>query len=84
MKNKYITAVIILIGILAVILILKTKHRLSKKQDRKEKRIEMRDSLKQLHPDTIIKYREARWEEKKAKIDAKFDSLKVTKDTINN
>tara|TARA_R100000458_G_C8084356_1_gene117721 strand:+ start:232 stop:486 length:255 start_codon:yes stop_codon:yes gene_type:complete len=82
MKNKYITAVIILIGILAVILILKTKHRLSKKQDRKEKRIEMRDSLKQLHPDTIIKYREIRWEEKKAKIDAKFDSLKIAKDTI--
>ena len=48
------------------------------------KKIEMRDSLKNLHPDSIVKYREARWEEKKAKIDAKFDSLKVVKDTINN
>ena len=43
----------------------------------------MKDSLKTLHPDSIRKYREIRWEEKKAKIDAKFDSLKVKKETIN-
>jgi hypothetical protein len=46
------------------------------------KRIEKRDSMKALHPDTIIKYREIRWEEKKAKIDARFDSVKVAKDSI--
>tara|TARA_R100001594_G_scaffold135048_1_gene176518 strand:+ start:515 stop:739 length:225 start_codon:yes stop_codon:yes gene_type:complete len=51
--------------------------------DKRKKRMEMRDSLKTLHPDSIVKYREARWEDKKAKIDAKFDSLKVAKDTIN-
>ena len=52
------------------------------KRGMRAKKIEMRDSLKTLHPDTIVKYREARWEEKKAKIDAKFDSLKAKKDTI--
>ena len=36
-----------------------------------------------LHPDSIRKYREIKWTEKKEKIDAKFDSLKVVKDTIN-
>ena len=45
-------------------------------------RIEKRDSMKTLHPDTIVKYREIRWEEKKAKVDAKFDSLKAKRDTI--
>ncbi len=30
-------------------------------------RIEKRDSMKALHPDTVIKYREIRWEEKKLK-----------------
>jgi uncharacterized short protein YbdD (DUF466 family) len=45
-------------------------------------RIEKRDSMKALHPDTIVKYREIRWEEKKAKVDAKFDSLKAKRDTI--
>ena len=45
-------------------------------------RIEMRDSLKELHPDSIVKYREIRWTEKKAKIDAKFDSLKAEKEKI--
>jgi uncharacterized short protein YbdD (DUF466 family) len=48
----------------------------SKREFIKE-RIEKRDSVKALHPDTIVKYREIRWEEKKAKIDAKFDSLKA-------
>jgi len=43
-------------------------------------RIEKRDSMKALHPDTIIKYREIRWEDKKAKVDAKFDSLKAKKE----
>jgi len=43
---------------------------------------EMRDSLKELHPDSIVKYREIRWTEKKAKIDAKFDSLKAEKEKI--
>jgi uncharacterized short protein YbdD (DUF466 family) len=47
-------------------------------------RIEKRDSMKALHPDTIVKYRETRWEKKKAKIDARFDSLRVAKDSINN
>ena len=42
-----------------------------------KKKKEMRDSLRQLHPDSIVKYREIRWAEKKAKIDAKFDSLKT-------
>jgi hypothetical protein len=42
----------------------------------------MRDSLKELHPDSIVKYREIRWTEKKAKIDAKFDSLKAEKEKI--
>ena len=53
------------------------------KRGMRAKKIEMKDSLKTLHPDSIIKYREIRWEEKKAKIDAKFDSLKVKKETIN-
>jgi len=53
-----------------------------KKKEMREKRIEMRDSVKTLHPDTIVKYREIRWEEKKAKIDAKFDSLKAKKEKI--
>lgn len=52
------------------------------KRGMRAKKIEMRDSLKTLHPDTIVKYREIRWEKKKAKIDAKFDSLKAKKDTI--
>jgi hypothetical protein len=52
------------------------------KRGMRAKKIEMKDSLKTLHPDTIVKYREIRWEEKKAKIDAKFDSLKAKKDTI--
>ena len=43
-------------------------------------RIEKRDSMKTLHPDTIVKYREIRWEEKKAKVDAKFDSLRAKKE----
>jgi len=45
-----------------------------------KERIEKRDSMKALHPDTIVKYREIRWEEKKAKVDAKFDSLKAKKE----
>jgi len=53
-----------------------------KKKEMREKRIEMRDSVRTLHPDTIVKYRETRWTEKKAKIDAKFDSLKAKRDTI--
>tara|TARA_Y100000361_G_C10852740_1_gene185246 strand:- start:54 stop:293 length:240 start_codon:yes stop_codon:yes gene_type:complete len=54
----------------------------SKHQFRQE-RMEKRDSVKMLHPDSIRKYREIRWEKKKAKIDAKFDSLKVAKeDTV--
>lgn len=54
----------------------------TKNEFRKE-RMEKRDSIKALHPDTIVKYREVRWENKKAKIDAKFDSLKTAKkDTI--
>ena len=53
------------------------------KRGMRAKKIEMRDSLKTLHHDSIRKYREIRWEEKKAKIDAKFDSLKVKKETIN-
>ena len=51
----------------------------NKKRKVRKERMEMRDSMKTLHPDTIVKYREIRWEEKKAKIDAKFDSLKVKK-----
>lgn len=51
-----------------------------KNKEMREKRIEMRDSLKELHPDSIVKYREIRWTEKKAKIDAKFDSLKIAKE----
>ena len=53
-----------------------------KKKEMREKRIEMRDSVRTLHPDTIVKYREIRWTEKKAKIDAKFDSLKAKKEKI--
>ena len=53
-----------------------------KKKEMREKRIEMRDSVRMLHPDTIVKYREIRWTEKKAKIDAKFDSLKAEKEKI--
>ena len=53
-----------------------------KKKEMREKRIEMRDSMRTLHPDTIVKYREIRWTEKKAKIDAKFDSLKAEKEKI--
>jgi len=53
------------------------KHK-NKREFIKE-RIEKRDSMKTLHPDTIIKYREIRWEEKKAKIDARFDSAKVAR-----
>ena len=53
-----------------------------KKKEMREKRIEMRDSVRTLHPDTIVKYREIRWTEKKAKIDAKFDSLKAEKEKI--
>ena len=49
------------------------------KKEMRTKRIEKRDRMKALHPDTIIKYREIRWEEKKAKIDARFDSLKAVK-----
>jgi len=45
-----------------------------------KERIEKRDSMKTLHPDTIVKYREIRWEEKKAKVDAKFDSLRAKKE----
>ena len=52
------------------------------KHEFRKKRIEKRDSIKMIHPDTIIKYREIRWTEKKAKIDAKFDSLKSERDTI--
>ena len=50
------------------------------KHEFRKKRIEMRDSVRTLHPDTIVKYREIRWTEKKAKIDAKFDSLKAKKE----
>lgn len=53
-----------------------------KKKEMREKRIEMRDSVRMLHPDTIVKYREIRWTEKKAKIDARFDSLKAKKEKI--
>ena len=53
-----------------------------KGKEMREKRIEMRDSVRMLHPDTIVKYREIRWTEKKAKIDAKFDSLKAKKEKI--
>ena len=51
-----------------------------KKKEMRKKRIEMRDSVRTLHPDTIVKYREIRWTEKKAKIDAKFDRLKAKKE----
>ena len=73
----------IIIAALAMVSILVSacdNKKWKKRQDRKE----WRDSMKLEHPDSIVKYREARWEEKKAKIDAKFDSLKVARDTINN
>ena len=38
-----------------------------KKKEMREKRIEMRDSLRQLHPDSIVKYRDKRWARKKKK-----------------
>jgi hypothetical protein len=51
-----------------------------KRQDRKE----WRDSMKLEHPDSIIKYREIRWTERKNKIDAKFDSMKIARDSIKS
>jgi len=55
----------------------KSKHK-NKREFIKE-RMEVRDSIKALHPDTIIKYREITWKEKKARIDARFDSLRVAR-----
>ena len=37
------------------------------KYELREKRIEMRDSLKLEHPDSIVKYRDKRWARKKKK-----------------
>jgi hypothetical protein len=51
-----------------------------KRQDRKE----WEDSMKLEHPDSIVKYREIRWTERKNKIDAKFDSMKVARDSIKS
>ena len=55
----------------------------SKHQFRQE-RMEKRDSIKMLHPDTIVKYREIMWTERKNKIDAKFDSMKIARDSIKS
>ena len=38
-----------------------------KKKEMRKKRIEMRDSLKLEHPDSIVKYRDKRWARKKKK-----------------
>jgi hypothetical protein len=51
-----------------------------KRQDRKE----WEDSMKLEHPDSIVKYREIRWTERKNKIDAKFDSMKIARDSIKS
>jgi len=51
----------------------------------KEDRMEYRDSIRKaekLHPDTIIANRERLWGRKKARIDARFDSLRAKKDTV--
>jgi len=51
----------------------------------KEDRRQYRDSIRKaekLHPDTIIANRDRLWGRKKARIDAKFDSLRAEKDTI--
>ena len=55
-----------------------------KKEGKWERKLKKEDTLKMLHPDSIRKYREIKWTEKKKKIDAKFDSLKVAEDTIKN
>tara|TARA_R100000995_G_scaffold84660_2_gene64139 strand:+ start:831 stop:1079 length:249 start_codon:yes stop_codon:yes gene_type:complete len=81
MKNKNTRLLSIL---LAVALAIITEGCDQPKWKHKERKMEMRDSLKNLHPDSIIKYREARWEKKKAIIDAKFDSLKLKSDSIQN
>tara|TARA_Y100001963_G_scaffold70284_1_gene97818 strand:- start:2512 stop:2751 length:240 start_codon:yes stop_codon:yes gene_type:complete len=77
MKKIYIT-ITILVGILAGFFIFKYNKISDKKQMRKE-RMEMIDSLKLEHPDSIVKYREKMWSKRKAKIDAKFDSLQAVK-----
>ena len=79
MKNKNTRLLSILLAITLAII---TEGCDQPKWKHKERKMEMKDSLKTLHPDSIRKYREIKWTEKKAKIDAKFDSLRVAKDTI--
>lgn len=71
----------IIIAALAMVSILVSacdNKKWKKRQDRKE----WRDSMKLEHPDSIVKYREIMWTERKNKIDAKFDSMKIARDSI--
>jgi len=69
---KLITYIILFMGIMAC-----SEHK--GKKEMRAKRIEMRDSLKTLHPDSIVKYRGKKRADKK-------DCCKACacKDTINN
>tara|TARA_Y100000593_G_scaffold30542_1_gene60535 strand:- start:1127 stop:1342 length:216 start_codon:yes stop_codon:yes gene_type:complete len=52
--------------ILLLVCIVACKPEYKKKKEMREKRIEMRDSLKNYHPDSIVKYREKRLAKKKS------------------
>lgn len=56
---KLITYIILFMGIIAC------KPEYKKKKEMREKRIEMRDTLKTLHPDSVVKYRNKRLAKKK-------------------
>ena len=73
----------IIIAALAMVSILVSacdNKKWKKRQDIKE----WRDSMKLEHPDSIVKYREIMWTERKNKIDAKFDSMKIARDSIKS
>ena len=73
----------IIIAALAMVSILVSacdNKKWKKRQDRKE----WRDSMILEHPDSIVKYREIMWTERKNKIDAKFDSMKIARDSIKS
>jgi len=54
-----------IIYIILLVCIVACKPEYKKKKGMREKRIEMRDSLKTLHPDSIVKYRSKKKAKKK-------------------
>ena len=72
-----------IIYIILLVCIVACKPEYKKKKEMREKRIEMRDSIKNYHPDSIVKYRNKRVATKKKKDCCKSCGCETNNNTEN-